>query len=191
MKLPMLIGISGYAGSGKDTLADLLAIHHCYRVVHLADGVREALRLLNPIVGYPIPDETYEPTTPTWAETVGADGYPVAKIGPYGDEIRRLQQVMGTEIGREMFGEDVWVDLLFRTITPGELVAIPDMRFPNEFRRIRRANGMVVRISRPGVGPANDHSSETALDGLQHDLVIQNDGEPDAMLNNLLALAAH
>ena len=51
-----------------------------------------------------------------------------------------------------------------------------DVRFPNEAQRIKDLGGVVWRVKRPGVGPANYHESETALDDWPFDAVLENDG---------------
>jgi dephospho-CoA kinase len=48
----MIIGLSGYAQSGKDTVAELLCLNYGYKRVSFADPMREALMRLNPIVGH-------------------------------------------------------------------------------------------------------------------------------------------
>ncbi len=54
-------------------------------------------------------------------------------------------------------------------------VVIPDCRFENEARFVVEEGGQVWRIHRPGVGPLNDHPSETALDDHEFDRHIHND----------------
>jgi dephospho-CoA kinase len=44
----MIIGISGYARSGKDTVANYLVEHHEFTRMAFADAMREALLRLNP-----------------------------------------------------------------------------------------------------------------------------------------------
>ena len=44
----MIIGLSGYARSGKDTVAELLCLNYDYKRVSFADPMREALYVLSP-----------------------------------------------------------------------------------------------------------------------------------------------
>jgi hypothetical protein len=53
---------------------------------------------------------------------------------------------------------------------------ITDTRFPNEAEAIKKADGIIIRIERPGVKPINPHPSETSLDKWDFDYVIVNDG---------------
>jgi enamine deaminase RidA (YjgF/YER057c/UK114 family) len=149
----MLIGLTGYAGSGKDTVADILVRDHGFKRYAFADKMREALLTLNPFVeecGLSLQDIL---SNETWDEAKRR--YP---------EVRELLQRFGTEVGRAMFGEDFWVDLVARQIEDelpwGSNVVMTDVRFANEANWVYHEFGTVLRITRPGVGPANDHSSE-------------------------------
>ena len=51
---------------------------------------------------------------------------------------------------------------------------ITDVRFPNEAEAIKKKNGIIIRIDRPGVKPVNAHPSETGLDGWNFDYKIAN-----------------
>jgi hypothetical protein len=83
---------------------------------------------------------------------------------------------MGTDVGRRLFGDNIWVDLAMRSIPAGAKVVFSDCRFPNEADAVKAAGGEVWRLTRPGFGPVNDHVSETALDGYPHDHLLLNDG---------------
>ena len=84
---------------------------------------------------------------------------------------------MGTEVGRELLGGDVWVNAAFNAMKPGVDYCIPDMRFPNEAKRIVDNGGLIFRINREGFGPANSHYSEIALDDWDYDHVIENNSD--------------
>lgn len=172
----MIIGFSGYARSGKDTAAQALKSEG-FVVAAFADILRDALLKLNPIVG----DEARLSDV---IESSGWDGY---KTGPYGVEIRELLQRLGTEVGRNLLGENIWVDALFDKYAGVENLAISDVRFPNEAQKIKDMNGYVVRIYRKGVLAANDHPSEIALAGWNFDAFIQNDGTIDDLGKNVKA----
>lgn len=159
-----LIGFSGYARSGKDTAVSLLP----HTRVAFADVMREFAERLNPIVGEGSPP----PRLKHIISQYGWDGY---KSSPYSTEIRGLLQRLGTECGRQLIGDDVWVNAALDNLPPG-LYAISDCRFLNEAEAIRKRGGKVIRIERPGVGPANSHPSETSLDDYDFDHVIVNDG---------------
>lgn len=163
-----LLGLSGWARSGKDTVAAILKekgyVRHSF-----ADPMREALYRLDPKVDFG--EQANVPLTTALGRDKNWE-----QLKTFSTEIRGLMQRMGTEVGRNMFGENFWVDQALDQIPDGGKVVFADVRFPNEADAIRKLGGKVVRIGRAGVGPANDHISETALDRYEFDLVISNNG---------------
>ena len=65
-------------------------------------------------------------------------------------------------------------------------MCITDVRFPNEVKLIHSLGGKVIRIEREGFGPANNHVSETAVDGME-DINVSNNGAIDDFCNNVEA----
>lgn len=168
-----VLGIGGYAQSGKDTLADQL-VDLGWTKMAFADLLREALLALNPIVttrwgSWPL-RVPYKLSDVVWDL-----GWDAAKV-KY-PEVRRLMQHMGTEVGRNMFGSNVWVDSLFRSAQDRgvESLVIPDVRFPNEIAKVREL-GVGVWVSRPGVGPINAHVSDNALSSADFSFAVNNNG---------------
>jgi hypothetical protein len=162
----MIIGLSGYARSGKDTAADRLVNDHGFTRHSFAAPMKEAMYILNPIVS---------------SDSIGnfryqglVDVYGLDSAKESNPEIRRLLQVFGTEVGRSMFGNNFWVDLTLNNIKEGNVV-ISDVRFKNEADAIKKAGGQVWRINRNGIGPVTDHSSEIDLDDYNFDYIIDND----------------
>ena len=162
----MIIGLSGYARSGKNTVADILGEQ--YRQVSFAEPMREILLIQNPIIGL---DTGMEVTV---VEAVGRLGWDGAK-STY-PEVRRHLQVLGTEVGREMFGQDFWVHMAIKGIKPTDNVVFTDVRFMNEVIAIKNMGGEVWRINREGVEAVNAHVSETSLDKWLFNRVINNNG---------------
>lgn len=87
---------------------------------------------------------------------------------------REFLQHFGTEICRKI-KSNIWVESCVNRIQKSgtELAIVPDVRFPNEVKAIRKAGGKVIRLTRK---PHEDeHDSETALDGYEDfDYVIEN-----------------
>ncbi|WP_438470737.1 hypothetical protein [Streptomyces asiaticus] len=169
----LIIGLSGYARSGKDTAAQALA-DRGWRRAAFGDKLREFMLALDPLIpalhgGEPFRLRRY----------IEAWGWERAK-GEH-PEVRALLQRAGTEAGRRVLGANIWVDALFREHEDAPALVISDVRFPNEARAIADRGGVLIRVSRPGVGPkANKygvaHESETALDHWEFDHVLVNDG---------------
>lgn len=194
MSVPNIIGLTGYAGSGKDAAAKTLLDRGFVRV-SFADNVREALLRLDPFI--PVGESDFEfdgggrrgtmqLVTRRLSEILEDMDYQVAKESY--PEIRRLLQRLGTDVVRQMFGDDVWVKAGFAQMEPDWFYVITDVRFPNEGEAIRDAGGEVWRIIRPGVGPLNDHPSETLVDSVTVDRIIHNDGSLEDLEERVLEL---
>lgn len=169
-----LIGISGYARVGKDTLASFI-VGHGYEQRSFAAPLKQMLYDLNPTVrlGRDARDAcTGDYIYATIQEIVDSVGWEGAKTDT---EVRQLLQRLGTDAGRKNLGENVWVDALLNAPSAGRVV-VADCRFPNEAQAIRDDGGIVIRLTRPGFGPVNAHVSETALDTFWFDCVVQNNG---------------
>lgn len=190
----MIIGLSGYARSGKDSVARVLVDEYGYKRVAFADKLREFLYALNPIVKisrehFAIHEwGTEEAITVSAADevvrlqvVVDYYGWDEIKSSPYGDEVRVLLQRLGTEAGRGVLGENVWVDAALKGIQPDDKIVVTDMRFPNEYDAIIHHHGLTWRIDRTGVGPANDHESEISLDNHRFHALVPNHGSLKAL----------
>ena len=169
----MIVGITGYAGSGKDTAADYLVSKYGYERRGLADPIRQALYALNPQVAV-------GQTLRVVVDWIGWDG--AKRQFP---EVRRLLQVFGTEVGRETFGSEFWLNLFDdwlyeRSPTYQRNVVVPDVRFKNEAEFLKTNYGAkLLHITRQGVEALNSHASEAGgLDAyvthtIQNDSTIQ------------------
>ena len=165
-----LIGIGGYAGSGKDAIADILEDSHGFYRTFMSQPLNAALCRLNPQV------EVRHGEVFRYVDLINQLGYAKAKELP---EVRRLLQAMGTEVGRDMFGQTVWIDQLRNYLAaqkPDDDVVVTGIRFPNEASMIRELGGELWWVYRPGYGPVNSHSSDNTLSLRHFDRVVVNDG---------------
>jgi len=160
----MIIGLSGYAQSGKDEIAKIL-LEEGFERAAFADTLREALLALNPMAGFGV----------YLKDVVALLGWEEAKRNY--PEVRRLLQHMGTEAGRDIFGPQIWVNRTLGKLDPTKNYIITDVRFQNEADAIRDLGGQMWRVTRPGHGPVNGHSSETALDNYLFDYTVENKGD--------------
>jgi hypothetical protein len=178
----MLIGLTGKAGAGKDTVADIITTLIPAEVYHFADPVRQMAYVLDPIVC------GFDESPLRLSEVVDTIGWNRAKV-EY-PEVRRTLQRLGTECVRGIFGENAWVDLAAQWWHAGgekRYLAYPhaviaDTRFPNEAAFIRSENGVIVKVVRPtgahDLGVNASHASEQELDS---DFVLVNDSDLGAL----------
>lgn len=139
----MIIGLVGFAGSGKGTVADVLVDKHEFTKLSFADGVKDCV---STIFGWP--RHLLEgDTEPSRAFREKRDDFWSAKLGI---EVtpRWALQTMGTEAGRNVFHNDIWIYSLERRLSEHQNVVIADVRFPNEIDFIKKSGGFVVRLVR-------------------------------------------
>jgi hypothetical protein len=198
----MIIGVCGFIGSGKDTVADYLTNIHEFRRESFANSLKDAVAS---VFGW---DRTMlegrtkharqwrEQVDPWWAERLA-----MPHLTP-----RWILQYWGTEVCRKSFHDDIWIASLENKLRNSkDDIVISDCRFPNEIKSIRNSGGIVVRVKR-GDDPewyrdaadmnAGDqcmnwalatsrikklsiHASETAWVGTKFDAVLDNNGTID------------
>lgn len=139
----MIIGLVGFAGSGKGTVADILVAKKDFTKLAFADAVKDATAA---IFGWPRAllegdtDESREfreRKDEWWSEKTGKTITP-----------RHMLQLMGTEAGRDVFHRDLWILSVEKKIGMYKNAVIADVRFPNEMAFIQRMGGFVVRVKR-------------------------------------------
>ena len=157
-----IIGLSGYARSGKDTVASILVENHGYHRVAFADAIREFLIEINPILS----------NGARLNEVLPDIGWENAKAHT---EVRRLLQDTGVG-ARKLFGESFWVNQALRKFAESDKVVVTDVRFQNEASTIKNNGGVIWRIDREGIFPVNSHISEHDLDNWDFDLYLPNKG---------------
>ena len=172
-----LIGIGGRLASGKDSIADYLSDAHGWQKMGMSDPLHQSMMTLNPIVNMTHHHLVEELTTVRYAELTVQEGYTLAKEN---FEYRRLLQVFGTEVIRELFGNSVWVDFarkrVLECIGKQENVILTDLRYPNEIDLVRELGGSAWWVDRPGFNTAGEHTSENSVNEDDFDVTISNSG---------------
>lgn len=181
-----LIGITGLKGSGKTTACEQLVVKHNFKILSFAAALKQMLITLGLTE-----DEVYGKLKEQESLLL------------CGKTPRFAMQTLGTEWGRKMFGEDIWVNAwesrLQRTALMGLAahVLVDDLRFPNEHQRIKHLGGVTIRIRCPWAEAKHTdlHESEAHAMSLPVDHEIYNDewGNPgklcqalDGIINGLL-----
>ena len=201
----MIIGVCGFIGSGKDTIADYLVNIHEFRRESFANTLKDAVAA---VFGW---DRTMlegrtkqarewrEQVDPWWSKRLDRAVTP-----------RWILQYWGTEVCRRGFHDDIWIASLENKLrNSSDDVVISDCRFPNEIKAIRNQGGIVLRVVRgpepewydlaveSNVGSFDHmktaypdvHASETAWVGTKFDAVLDNNATLDQLykqVNDLL-----
>lgn len=156
---PRLIALCSPAmGSGKSTIAAHLCDHYGFRQIAFATPLKAmASTLLEKL------DMDHDEIEDRIYGDRKEEVIPVLNITS-----RQLQQQLGTEFGRKLIRDSIWVDITMaavaRVLTAGRSVIIDDMRFPNEYQAVIAAAGDVHRVVRPSAVVTRSHASEGQLD---------------------------
>lgn len=138
-----LIGLVGHIGSGKGTIADILVEKHGFHKESFANSVKDAVSVIFGwdralLEGDTIHSRKWrEEPDEWWSRKMGRTFSP-----------REALQLMGTEAGRDVFHQDIWIHSMERRLNPNKNYVIADVRFPNEIAMIRDLGGKVIRVKR-------------------------------------------
>lgn len=169
----MLIGLTGRAQAGKDTVYE--------RAAHVVAQSWADLDRVAPIVerrsfadtlyrsaaaALCVTEETlriYKADPDVTIEVVHRDLGPLQILST-----RQYLQAYGTEAHRDIFGSDFWVEHANLHNHHDRIVFVTDVRFDNEAHAVRDAGGIIVEVVGPDNGLGTDHPSEA---GVHRDLV--------------------
>lgn len=211
----MIIGVCGFIGSGKDTIADYLTNFHGFRRESFANSLKDAVAQ---VFGW---DRTMlegrtkqarewrEQVDPWWSERLN-----MPNLTP-----RWVLQYWGTEVCRKAFHDDIWIASLENKLRNStDDIVISDCRFPNEIKSIKDAGGIVVRVvrgpepewydaaismnkgdranmnwslSKAKIEELKIHASETAWVGTKFDAVLDNNGDIDDLFKQVKGLVSN
>ena len=163
----IVIGLTGFAGAGKSTVANYLVEQHGFTRLSFAAPLKKMLRTLDPILGMGNVRLSH----------LDQMGWPEQQIkeSGYGDEYRRLLQVLGTDCIRAV-DPHFWVDAATEQMEDdnGKYV-FDDVRFPNEAEVIKGFNdGGLWNIHRECYEAVNGHASEQHAGNMNESLILIN-----------------
>jgi hypothetical protein len=204
----MIIGVCGFIGTGKDTIADYLVNIHQFRRESFANTLKDAVASVFGWDRELIEGRTRqarewrEQVDPWWADRLG-----MPDLTP-----RWVLQYWGTEVCRRGFHDNIWIASLENKLrNSSDDIVISDCRFPNEIKSIKDAGGIVVRVVRgpdpewfndavamnsgpknmrwalakDAMSKQNIHASETAWAGTEFDAVLDNNGTLDHLYQQI------
>jgi hypothetical protein len=195
----MIIGVCGFIGSGKDTIADYLVNFHEFRRESFASTLKDAVAAVFGWDRTMLEGRTKEARE--WREQV--DPWWAARLDMPTLTPRWVLQYWGTEVCRKAFHDDIWIASLENKLRNSkDHVVISDCRFPNEISSIKNAGGQIIWVQRGelpdwyqtavdanrGSNVAINelkmrkiHASETAWVGTEFDAVIDNNSTIDEL----------
>lgn len=104
-----------------------------------------------------------------------------------GKSPRFAMQTLGTEWGRKIIGENIWLDACLARADQFERVVFTDARFTNEIEAIKKNGGDIIRITRPGT-ETDEHESERLIEALPVDFDIINDSTIEELHTQVLEI---
>jgi len=187
-----IISVSGFIGSGKDTVAEYLVKEKNFMRESFAATLKDAVAA---IFGWD--RELLEGRTDVarvWREQVDqwwSQRLSIPHLTP-----RWILQYWGTEVCRMGFHDDIWIASLERKLSNiNHNIVISDARFSNEFSMLKKLGAETIWVRRgllpewhdlakqanagnqdavQQLGKLNIHSSETSWVGFDFDHVIEN-----------------
>lgn len=169
----VIIGLTGRAGSGKDTAAAYLAARYGFHRAAFADALRETVAAFLRAGGI---------TDMGWMHDPARKNTPIPGIGY---SARHLMQTLGTEWARNCLDPWTWVRILEqrlgmtvdaeRPVAPR--IVVTDVRFPNEARWLGLHCAPIIRLHRNSATGAQPHASEEHIDTLPAHVDLFNHGD--------------
>ena len=147
----MIVGVLGFIGSGKGTVGEILS-EIGFKPISFAESVKDVTALMfgwerKLLEGDTEESRVFRETTDKfWSQEFGFEFTP-----------RKALQLMGTEVGRDIFHSDFWVikakQKMHTLMSQGhENIVITDVRFPNEMKMIQYEGGITIEVQR-GIQP--------------------------------------
>jgi hypothetical protein len=186
----VLLGLTGKAGSGKDTAyLELKKLMPEATKVGLADPLKDFAAT---ILGL---DRSLIDQYKEEGAQICIYENPWSCRGPHTISMRQLLQGIG-QGARDLWGPDFWLNLLTTRVSNhnDSLYVVTDVRYDNEARRVKELGGRMVRIERPdqSSSPSEEeqaHASEQGVsDNLVDSVIINVEGAEYALGKALKAL---
>lgn len=178
-----IIGITGNARSGKDTIADMI----------ITENINLFLKIHKDSFAKPIKDMACAFFN---KDCESLETYKGNCEDLYGVNIRKLYQKLGAT-AREL-NEDIFVNLLDARLAlfkndPNALIIISDVRFENEAKYIKSFDdSLIIKVERPSLDKSNSiykDLSEQEIERIKPDFTIINDGSIEDLRTQVIDFA--
>lgn len=155
----MIIGLTGKARSGKDTVAEHLALTHGFHHYWFSKPMKDACRSMFGWNDDHLYGDLKEVVDPRF------------NVSP-----RVALQTLGTEWGRNTINSDMWILRAQKEIEQHDCIVVSDCRFDNEAEAIIESGGIVIEVSRNDINQVAPHSSEKGISSNLVTFRIDNNG---------------
>jgi hypothetical protein len=170
-----IVGITGLKRSGKDTSAEYLVNRYAFDRYSFAQPLKDMISVLMNCVDS---NDKY------FSELHKEENIPGINAS-----YRKLTQTIGTEWGRHMIDDNIWVNMLAANTEYVDKIVISDVRFDNEAKWVKKNGGIIIKVTRPVLKSSKDnHPSEQGIDESYIDHNIINDGTIDSLHSKLDAI---
>ncbi|MGZ8164099.1 MAG: deoxynucleotide monophosphate kinase family protein [Methylobacter sp.] len=169
-----IIGFTGRKQSGKTTAAQYL-VDKGFLKCSFAEPIKDMTWFF--LQGFGLSATYVNQLLTTHKEVV---------IPELGVSARHVMQTLGTDWGRKLIHNDIWVMSMSKRLAeePGDLIVFDDVRFENEAAMIRGMGGLIIHIDR-GDQVADSHASEQGIEFKKRDVLINNDYALEDFLANV------
>ena len=179
----MIIGLIGRAGSGKDTVADFLVNNHDFTKLSFGKILKDVISIIfgwdrELLEGDTLESREFRETIDEWwSKELGFSVTP-----------RKMFQMIGTDVMRKHFNQDIWVLVLKKKLNDYSIknknIIITDIRFINEYNMVSEIGGKMIKIIRTNMHTYN-HSSENNIDNFKSDFIINNNSSIENLYNKV------
>lgn len=165
----MIIGLTGGKGAGKSTVARCIRYKYGYKILSFAQPIKDMLISMGL--------REYDVNDPDLKEVVCTE---------FTKSPRYMMQSLGTEWGRELISDRIWITCLEQRISPYMDYVIDDVRFQNEAEFIRSKGGKIIHVERTRMDNGDLHVSEAGISDEFIDTTIKNLSPYEGDLENVV-----
>ena len=184
-----IVALGHYSRTGKDTFANSLE-QHLRRIAPWMSYAKIPLAWKLKQIAYDLYswDGLREPE---FYDTLEGAPYRDIKLSTVGMTPVEIWGSLGTAAIRDHVYDRTWLDYLSKSDHGVDVLAVPDIRFPNEFDAFLDAGAVLIQVVRPGYGPRKTRADRALMEEHRWHYVIGGTGELSELDYWALRLAEH